>query len=407
MPQAQAIPELVPLAPAPIEPGPAEVQIVTVRDAVSPTPKVGLLRRLWRWTWSAIDWLFGLASLIAGLAALATMPLVQMLTLGYLLEAGGRMLRTGHYTAGMIGIRQASRAGSVVLGAWLMLLPVRAVSSLAASAQLIEPNSAAARGWTIALGVLAVLMVVHIASACWRGGRLRHFFWPAPVRTCKFLFRLATFQGVYTEARDAVCDFLERLRLPYYFWLGLRGFIGGLLWLLVPVTLLAAREKAPALSVIGGILFAMTLLYLPFLQARFAAENRFRAMFEVGEVRQLFRRAPWAFALALLATLSLALPLYLLKIQMIPPQTAWVESLVFIVFLFPARVLTGAACTYASRRTRPRNFFSRQLARVAMVPVVATYVGIVYLTQYTSWNGIASLYQQHAFLLPVPFWTFQ
>jgi hypothetical protein len=28
---------------------------------------------------------------------------------------------------------------------------------------------------------------------------------------------------------------------------------------------------------------------------------------------------------------------------------------------------------------------------------------IVYFTQFTSWHGVASLYEQHAFLLPVPF----
>ncbi len=38
-----------------------------------------------------------------------------------------------------------------------------------------------------------------------------------------------------------------------------------------------------------------------------------------------------------------------------------------------------------------------------MVPTVLLYVIIVFFTQYAAWEGIASLYQQHAFLLPVPF----
>ena len=38
-----------------------------------------------------------------------------------------------------------------------------------------------------------------------------------------------------------------------------------------------------------------------------------------------------------------------------------------------------------------------------MLPVVAAYVLIVFLAQYTSWGGLWSLYEQHAFLLPVPF----
>ena len=31
------------------------------------------------------------------------------------------------------------------------------------------------------------------------------------------------------------------------------------------------------------------------------------------------------------------------------------------------------------------------------------YVLIVFLAQYTSWGGAWDLYEQHAFLLPVPF----
>jgi hypothetical protein len=38
-----------------------------------------------------------------------------------------------------------------------------------------------------------------------------------------------------------------------------------------------------------------------------------------------------------------------------------------------------------------------------VVPVAAAYVAIVYLSQFTAWRGIWSLYEQHAFLLPVPF----
>ena len=38
-----------------------------------------------------------------------------------------------------------------------------------------------------------------------------------------------------------------------------------------------------------------------------------------------------------------------------------------------------------------------------MLPTAGFYVLLVVLTQYTSWEGVASLYEQHAFLLPVPF----
>jgi hypothetical protein len=87
----------------------------------------------------------------------------------------------------------------------------------------------------------------------------------------------------------------------------------------------------------------------------------------------------------------------------VPREAAWLPSLVFVVFIFPARLLTGWSCGLARRRLKNRNFLLRQAARLAMLPVVAFYVFIVFFTQYTSWHGVASLYEQHAFLVPVPF----
>jgi hypothetical protein len=155
-------------------------------------------------------------------------------------------------------------------------------------------------------------------------------------------------------------------------------------------------------GLLGGLLLATVLLYLPFLQTRFAVENRFRAMFELSSIRRLFRRAPIAFWLALLVTLLFALPLYLLKIELTPREVAWLPSLVFVVFIFPARLLTGWAVARALRRETPRHFLFRRGARLAAIPVVAIYTLIVYATQFLSWYGVYSLYEQHAFLVPVP-----
>jgi hypothetical protein len=40
---------------------------------------------------------------------------------------------------------------------------------------------------------------------------------------------------------------------------------------------------------------------------------------------------------------------------------------------------------------------------LVFIPAALFYVLIVFFTQYTSWNGVWSLYEQHAFLVPVPF----
>jgi hypothetical protein len=372
---------------------------VTDRPVRTAPPRAGFLSWIFRFTASIIDWLFGAAALVVGLSFLSTYPVLQMLSLGYLLEASGRIARTGRLRDGLIGVRKASRLGSVVIGAWLVLLPLRFASSMATAARLIEPDSRAARGWSMSLVALTVLAVAHIVGACWRGGRLRHFLWPRPIRLAKSVFR----RGAYADARDAVWHFVTGLRLPYYFWLGVRGFIGGLVWLFIPISLLAAGQKAPPLGFLGALALMWVLLYLPFLQARFAADNHFRAQFQLSEVRKLFRKAPMLFWLSLFCTLLFALPLYLLKIEIVPREAAWLPSLLFVVFIFPARLLTGWSCGLAQRRPKNRNFFVRQAARLAMLPVVAVYVFLVFLTQYTSWHGVASLYEQHAFLVPVPF----
>jgi hypothetical protein len=131
--------------------------------------------------------------------------------------------------------------------------------------------------------------------------------------------------------------------------------------------------------------------------------NRLSAVFGLRAVRADFRRAPWAFAFAFVVTLLFALPLYLLKIEIVPREAAWLPSLVFIAFIFPARLLTGWALARAVRRPTPRHWFFRWTGRLPFLPAAAFYVLIVFFTQYTSWNGVWSLYEQHAFLVPVPF----
>ncbi len=374
----------------------------TIDDSTQPR-SFGFVRKTLAAIGSSIEWVFGVVSLIGGLAILATIPIFQLLSLGYLLEVSGRIARTGRLRAGFIGVRKAARVGGVVLAVWALFWPLRLVSSLWFDARLIDPASPAVRNLHTLLVVLSVLVLSHIASACLRDGRLRRFIWPRPIHFVRQLFR----RGTYAQARDGLWNFVVSLRLPYYFWLGARGFLGAVVWLVIPVSLLAASSQleggGPLVGLIGGALMVFVLMYLPFLQTRFAAENRLGAMFELRENRRHFARAPIAFFVALVFTLALALPLYLLKIEIIPREAAWLPSLLFVMSIFPARLLTGWAYARSSKRTEPRLWLFRLATRLGMLPVVAFYVLIVYFTQYLSWYGVWSLYEQHAFLVPVPF----
>ena len=210
-------------------------------------------------------------------------------------------------------------------------------------------------------------------------------------------------RDLFRDARDRVWRAVGSLRLQYYFWLGLRGYAGGLLLLLLPLMLLGLGHRFTALGLLGGLLLGIVVLYLPFLQTRFARDNRFRSYGKLLAVRAAYRRAPLAFTFALWFHLLAAMPLYLLKIELIPRDLGFLEGLVFLGFIFPARLVDGWAFSRAAKRNRRAHWVFRWAGRFAVVPVVGAYVLVVFTSQHLGWAGISSLYEQHAFLLPVPF----
>lgn len=428
-------------------------------------PPQSLPFRMWRGVCSGLEWLFGLFCLWIGLAVLATVPVVQVLSLGYLLEVSGRVSRSGRLRDGFVGVRKAARVGRLLLGTWLMWLPLRFMGSMWYSAYLIDPYSRITVGWRIAWVAATVVMAAHVLLAWYCGGRLRHFFWPllAPLFFGSWLLRkliashflrpllqpivgsvsprllhdltnppalrdwfppamvLAKLRrgDSFRRTRDAVWQFMVGLRLPHYFWLGARGFAGAVAWLLVPIVLLIAATKIPdgandaatgvgvLLGLVGAFLLSVVLMHLPFLQANFAAERRMAAMFDAVTVYRMFYRAPVALWFALLITLLFALPLYILKIENTPREVAGFPAAVFVAFIFPARLLTGWAVGRARKPRPPRFLVLRWLSCIgsfaAAVPVVGMFVLIVYITQYLSWYGSWSMLEQHAFLVPAPF----
>lgn len=350
------------------------------------------------------EWVFGFVCMIGGLAFLSALPILQFLSLGYLLESGARIARTGRFRDGFIGIRMAARLGGIVVSSWLLILPTRLLGEYARAAEIIDPGSPQAAGWRFGVWALAIVTLVHIALAVARGGKLRYFLWPF-----NFIWVLVAVYrgGFYTKSRDAVWDTFMSLDLLHYFWLGFRGFFAAFVWLAIPVSLLAlGRTKAPIAPLVGfmgAFLLAFVLMYLPFLQMRMALHNRLAVAFHWCGARHAYKRAPWAFTFAFFITLLFAVPLYLFKIEAAPREAAWLPGLFFISFIWPARMLTGWALGRSRKRREPRHWFFRLTGRVPFIPIAGLYVLIVFFTQYTSWNGVWSLYEQHAFLLPVPF----
>jgi hypothetical protein len=348
---------------------------------------------------------FGMVSLIVLLALLAAIPIVDFLVLGYLLEAEGGLARGGRLRRAFPLLSIAPRLGSIVLGIWLWLLPLRILANAAADARLIDPTSPATRRLQVLVVALAVAIAAHLCLALARGGSIGCFVRPIKnLRWAICQFR----QGDYTDKAAAeIRAFVAGLRLRHHFWLGVRGFFGALAWLLIPTLLLAAAKKTegPQLiaTVVGGLLLVPVLAWVPFLEARFAAENRFRGLFELREVRRLFNHAPLSWLVAVIVTYVLALPLYLLKIFLLPQDAMWFVTLVFILSIYPARLVTGWAYGRATRRPQRAHFLTRWLARLAMGPLLAVYVFLLFFTQFIGQHGKGVLLEHHALLLPVPF----
>src|SRR6185369_3061712 len=101
--------------------------------------------RLWHGLCAVLEWLFGLVSLLATLALLAAIPIMNLIALGYLLDASGRVAKSGRVRDGFVDIGKFARIGSLVAGTWICLLVPRLISSLASDAWLIDPDGFAAR----------------------------------------------------------------------------------------------------------------------------------------------------------------------------------------------------------------------------------------------------------------------
>jgi hypothetical protein len=93
-----------------------------------------------------------------------------------------------------------------------------------------------------------------------------------------------------------------------------------------------------------------------------------------------------------------------LKIELVPRDALWLPAAVFVITIFPCKLVTAWAYHRAAiRGDRTRHPFWVWASRFAMLPVAMFYALIVFLTQYTGWHGVLGLYEHHAFLLPVPF----
>jgi hypothetical protein len=364
----------------------------------------------WRHPLRFIGWVcslcFGIVSLVLLLAVIAAIPIVNFVALGYLLEAEGRVGRTGKLRYALPLLPLAPRLGGLALGLWFWMLVLRLVADAASDAATIAPGTAVARGWQMGLWLTSAAVGCHVLLAVARGGGLWCFF--RPIKNARWLWNEWRRGGYLTRAEAAVREFVSALRIPHHFWLGLRGFLGTLAWLLVPTLLFAAlqdpdRPEQVVLMLLGGGLLLPVLSWAPFLQAHFAAENRMSAFRELGVIRELYRRAPFLFSLAVVVLYALSLPLYLFKVAAPPRDALWYFTLIFVVTIYPGKILVAWAYARALRRGRRRWWPWRWLWGLVLPPILAFYLFLLFFTPAIGAAGRRVLFDHHALLLPTPF----
>ena len=350
----------------------------------------------------AVEGLFGLAALVVGLAVVAPVPVLGLAALGYAVVAEARVAQSGQLREALFGVRAAARAGTIAAFAWAALLVPRALAARAHDARLVDPDGGGA-GFSLAAGAALVLALAYVACACSQGGRARDFLRPRPRA-----FAAALVSGdAWAKARDEVWIALATGALPLLA-AGARALLIGVAWLVAPTTLLFVATRVSGgpgalAGALGAGLLAIALVVGPYAQGRAALSGTLRAGLDVRGALAAIARAPIASLLATLVTLLLAAPLHLLKIEPVPPGAAWIPSLAFVAFGLPSRALTGWALGRSLRRATPAHLALRVVARTIACAAALAYVGLAVLSQYTSWRGALSLFEQHVLLVPTPF----
>ncbi|MEM9016554.1 MAG: hypothetical protein AAGC68_06040 [Verrucomicrobiota bacterium] len=393
------------LEPPPLPKEGSCLAAVVEESGAKPLP--GFFDRLSNRIGRFFDHLIGFFALLGTLAVASTVPVFNLLCLGYLLTGASAVIHSSRLRCGLPGLPLFTVLGKIALGIWLWYLPIRLLHSFLIDSRFLGESGEEASALRGVLAFLIVVISLHLAWALARGGRLRHFLWPQPIRFFRWL------SGSREHGPIPLRPVLNRCRetaaaVWNCFLTGAQGFLVGATWLILPVSLLflASSMESPGpsffVSLFGGVLLGVVILYLPFLQTAAAASTKIADGFRVRNVKLAFRRAPLAFWSALFVTVLFAIPLYLLKIELTPDELAWLPNLAFVALMLPAHLLVGWAMARSRRSETDRHPVSRWSARLLALPVVSSYVFAVWMNQYLSWHGSWGLLEQHAFLLPAP-----
>lgn len=367
-----------------------------------------LCRRICSGGWALLGWitdlLIGLPALLAMVATTLMLPGLQLAAYGYMLSLTGRVARSGRIRDAMADLRTAKRTATGLLGTTISLAPALFILGLLEDGAFIEPTASHPGLWVAFCGLGVVGSLNTMGALKRRHGRLLAFFRPlCNSRTTVGYLRSAGFRpGLLAPAKSglkAAWTWTED-----HLWLGLRGVVTAGVWLAPGTLILTNAVQAPALLFLGGLFLIPAVTWLPVVLARLTLEDRLSVAVEPRRALQVYRRAPFAFALALVALMLPAMPLYLFKIEALPsPVLVAMTAALFVILLLPGKILSGWALARANRREEPVTWLVRWLVPCTVAPVVVAYVAAVAVSQLFVWEGRYGLIDHHAFLLPLPY----
>ena len=388
----------------------------------------------------SLSWLFhvllGVGFLLPLLAGLAAFPGLSLLSLGFMLEAESEVGRSGRLRSGFPLLPVSTRVGTIGLMVFLFLLPIMALSSVAGAQDVITRLSGLPPGGLKYLKIVLQLLVFsHLLLAIANGGSFGTFLSPFVVmfrliahgfrviggRRGLFDFQhplgnlhqivLRVREGTFFSGINLWADRLLNIFRPWHHLkVAFKAAVGALCWLVIPTLFLGAASSSPhenpaptaILSFIGGGLMIPVAAWLPLLQCHQAATGRFSAIFEVHAVREIISRVPLRWAISTILMYALAVPLYLSKIVLPPADAFWLFTPLFILVIYPTRILMGWVYGTGMRKTGRAMLVLRWPTKVFMLPLLGLYSLILFLLPLISEAGPQAMLENHAFLLPVP-----